>query len=156
MSDPAHRLARDGAILGDYTFDQIQEGLAGGTLLPTDHVWAPGKGRWILLRELEALAKPARPTVPAPSPTAVVTGGFWSTLGRGTMAALRGAGWLVGGAFKALGTVMSWIFVIGIGLFIGMLIEGRGNPRRNPATDPLHDPYAGRRDPDFDDRDRDV
>jgi len=155
MSDPTHKLARDGAILGDRTFDQIQEGLAAGTLLPTDHVWAPGKGRWILLRELEALAAEPRPGSPA-TPGGKPAGGIWRSLGRGALSTLRGLGWLVGGAFKALGTVMTWVFVIGIGLFIGMLIEGRGNPRRNPSTDPLHDPYAGRRDPDFDDRDRDV
>ena len=155
MSDPTHKLARDGAILGDRTFDQIQEGLADGTLLPTDHVWAPGKGRWILLRELEALAAAPRPGSPA-APTTPATAGFLGSLGRGMLSALRGLGWVLGGAFKALGTVMSWVFVIGIGLFIGMLVEGRGNPRRNPATDPLHDPYAGRRDPDFHDPDRDV
>ena len=155
MSAALHKLARDGAVIGDRSYADIQAGLADGSLRPTDHVWAPGQGRWILLRELVALTSPVPAPRPAPS-AAAAPAGFWRSLGRGCLAVIgglfQGLGWL----FKGMATVMSWVVVISIGLFIGMLLEGRGNPRNNPATDPLHDPYAGRRDRDFEDSDRDV
>jgi hypothetical protein len=153
MSVVLHKLARDGVILGDRSYADIQAGLADGSLRPADHVWAPGQGRWILLGELVALASPV---APKPAPAASPTAGFWRSLGRGCLAVLGGLFQGLAWVFKGIGTVMSWIVVISIGLFIGMLLEGRGNPRNNPATDPLHDPYAGRRDPDFDDPERDV
>ncbi len=149
MSAVLHKLARDGAVIGDRSYADIQAGLADGSLRPTDHVWAPGQGRWILLRELVALTSPA----PSPKPAAA---GFWRSFGRGCLAVIGGLFQGMVWIFKGIGTVMSWVVVLSIGLFIGMLLEGRGNPRNNPATDPLHDPYAGRRDRDFDDPDRDV
>ena len=150
MSDPTHPVARAGAVMGDLTFDQIRAGLADGSLQPTDHVWAPGRGQWIRLAELSALANPSNP-----SATKTPEGsGLWRTLGRGLLALVIGIGKVLRVIFKSLSAVVGFIFVITLGLFIGMLLEGRGNPRNNPSTDPLHDPYAGRRDPDFDDEER--
>ena len=154
MTPATHKVARDGAILGDYAFGAIRQGLDDGSLRPTDHVWAPGQGRWILLGELATLAKPAPgagATAPSPgSPSGWPTGVLgWIALP--FIGILKLAGYL----FSALAVIMKWVVVIGFGLFIGMILEGR-NPRRHPENDPLHDPYAGRRDPDFEDSDRET
>ena len=153
MTPTLHKVARDGAILGDFAFGAIRKGLDDGSLRPTDHVWAPGQGKWILLGELATLAKPATTKAaagPAESPSGWPTGILgWIALP--FVALLKAAGYV----FSALAVVMKWVFVIGLGLFIGMILEGR-SPRRHPENDPLHDPYAGRRDRDFDDPYRDV
>lgn len=151
MTPTLHKVARDGAILGDYTFGAIRRGLDDGSLRRSDHVWAPGQDKWILLGELATLAKPA----PAPASDPEGASG-WPTGVLGWIALpfvgiLRLAGYL----FAAFAVIIKWVVVIGFGLFIGMILEGR-SPRRHPENDPLHDPYAGRRDPDFDDPDRDV
>ena len=154
MTPTLHKVAREGAILGDFAFGAIRKGLDDGSLLPTDHVWAPGQGKWILLGELATLAKPA-PTKGAAAGAAASPSG-WPTgvlgwIALPFVALLKAAGYV----FSALAVVIKWVFVIGLGLLIGMVLEGR-SPRRHPENDPLHDPYAGRRDPDFDDPDRNV
>ncbi len=152
MTDALHKVARDGAILGDYTFAAIRSGIADGSLRPTDHVWAPGQGRWILLGELAALAKPPAPAGaarPAAASGLAAPAPHWLALP--FIGVSKGIGHVLG----ALGTIIKWVFVIGLGLFIGMILEGR-SPRRHPENDPLSDPYAGRRDRDFDDPYRDV
>lgn len=151
MTPATHKVARDGAILGDLTFEAIRRGLDDGSLRRSDHVWAPGRGKWILLGELATLAKPA----PAAAGDREDASG-WPTGVLGWVALpfvgiLKLAGYL----FSAFAVIIKWVVVIGFGLFIGMILEGR-SPRRHPENDPLHDPYAGRRDPDFDDPDRDV
>lgn len=155
MTPTLHKVARDGAILGDFTFGAIRKGMDDGTLRATDHVWAPGQGKWILLGELATLAKPApTKTAPAGEPAGSPSGWPTGVLGWITLpfvGLLKAAGYVV----SALAVVMKWVFVIGLGLFIGMILEGR-SPRRHPENDPLHDPYAGRRDRDFDDPYRDV
>lgn len=138
---PLHKVARDGAILGDYTFREIQDGLGLRQLRATDHVWAPGVGKWIRLGELASLgvgaATPASAAAGAAKPaTPGVSGGPGTILG-------------------AFGTFLKWAFVLMLGGIIGMALEGR-SPRRHPENDPLRDPDAGRRDPDFDDPDREV
>lgn len=148
MNSALHKVARDGAILGDFTFGAIRKGMDDGTFRATDHVWAPGQGKWILLGELAALARPAA-KVAAAAPAAGSGVPRWLALP--FVGAAKGIGYV----FGALGTVIKWVFVIGLGLFIGMILEGR-SPRRHPENDPLSDPYAGRRDRDFDDPYRDV
>lgn len=151
MSQPMHKVARDGSILGDFTFGDIRQGLDDGSLRRSDHVWAPGQGKWILLGELATLAKPAA----APAGDRKDASG-WPTGVIGWIALpFVGTLKLAGHLFSALGVIMKWVVVIGFGLFIGMILEGR-DPRRHPENDPLRDPYAGRRDPDFDDPYRDA
>jgi hypothetical protein len=134
MAEPArHPVARNGSLLGAYHLEAIRLGLSLGELRPGDHIWAEGHGRWMTLEELGRLNPRL---LQAPEPEVAKGPGF-----------LRRA---LGG----VGTLLTWVVVIGVGLFIGMLVQGGGrNPNRQGANDPLRDPYAGGRDPDFDDRD---
>jgi len=130
METPTHHLARDGQVIGRHSLDEMRAGLAAGRFRETDHVWAAGQARWVTLGEL------LRPAVAAPAP------------------AEAGPGFL-GRAIGGLGMVLKWAFVIGFGLFLGMLFQSGGrNPNRQGENDPLRDPCAGGRDPDFDDPDR--
>jgi hypothetical protein len=138
VEEPArHPVARAGTVLGHYTLEAVRLGLATARFLPGDHIWAEGEGRWITLAELGRL-NPG--LLPAAAPKA---GGFWS-----------GVGGFLGKAAGGVATLFTFLIVISVGLFIGMLLQSGGkNPNRQGANDPLRDPYAGRRDPDFDDRD---
>lgn len=142
MTEPnRHPVARDGKVLGHYHLEAIRVGLAGGQLRPGDHVWAEGQGRWVTLEELGQL----HPGL-MPEPAGAAT-----PPGRGFLA---GIGSFLGAAFLGLATVLKWAVVLAFGLFLGMLVQSGGkNPNRQGDNDPLRDPYAGRRDPDFDDRD---
>jgi len=127
-----HHLARDGAVIGRHSLEEIRAGLDSGRFLETDHVWAAGQARWVTLGEL------LRPAAAAAA-EAEARPGF---LGR---------------VASGLGVLLKWVFVLGFGLFLGMLLRSGGrNPNRQGDDDPLRDPYAGRRDPDLDDPDREA
>lgn len=135
METKLHPVARAGAVIGEHSWDEITEGLASGRFLGTDHVWAEGQARWVTLDELSrgsAAGGDGRPS-----------------------GILAGVGRFLGAGLGALGMVLKFLFVISIGLLIGMILQSGGkNPNRQGDNDPLRDPYAGRRDPDFDDPDR--
>lgn len=61
-------VARDGAKLGEFTLEQIQEGLRTGQFRSTDLGWQPGMADWRPLSELAGVAAPpaagAMPTLP--------------------------------------------------------------------------------------------
>jgi hypothetical protein len=65
---PMIHVARDGARLGEFTLEQIQEGLRTGQFRSTDLVWQPGMADWRPLSELAGVAVPpvagAMPTLP--------------------------------------------------------------------------------------------
>jgi len=137
LPEPLYKVARAGAILGDFTRTEINDNLRLGTFLPSDHVWAPGVGRWILLSELMELSgdplraiPSARPAVTQTKPTKEPE----ATLG----------------FFGSISKIFTWMFVLMVGGLIGAVLEGR-NPRRHPENDPLHDPYAGKRNRDYED-----
>lgn len=143
MAEPArHPVARDGKVIGHLDLEAIKAGRRDGRLRPGDHVWAEGLGRWLTLEELGRL-DPGLGTG-AGEAGAPPGGGF-----------LSGIASFLGAAFLGLATAMKWVVVIGFGLFLGMLLQSGGkNPNRQGDNDPLRDPYAGRRDPDLDDADR--
>lgn len=129
METPLHHLARDGRVIGQHSLDEMRAGLASGRFRETDHVWASGQARWVTLGEL---LRPA-----------------------GAAAGAEAGPGFLGRAFAGIGVALKWVFVIGFGLFLGMLLQSGGrNPNRQGDGDPLRDPYAGGRDPDFDDPDR--
>lgn len=143
MEEPVrHPVARQGQVIGKYSLPAVKLGLASGQLLPGDHIWAPGEGKWITLTELGTLHPGLLPAAPSPG-QAAAGGGFWS-----------GVGNFLGKAAGGFVTLFTYLIVISVGLFIGMIVQSGGkNPNRQGDNDPLRDPYAGRRDPDFDDRD---
>lgn len=145
MAEPTrHPVARDGKVIGHYHLEAIKVGLRGGQLRPSDHVWAEGQARWLTLEELGRLHPGLMPE--PTEETAAAGGGF-----------LAGVGSFLGAAFLGLATVMKWVVVITFGLFLGMIVQSGGrNPNRQGDNDPLRDPYAGGRDPDFDDPDREA
>ena len=61
-------VARDGAKLGEFSIEQIRDGLATGQFRPTDLGWQPGMADWRPLSEFAAAAAPgagdAPPTLP--------------------------------------------------------------------------------------------
>ncbi|MFN7339739.1 MAG: hypothetical protein ACK5VI_01505 [Opitutia bacterium] len=142
MEDPArHPVARAGKVLGRYTLEAVKLGLATSRFLPGDHIWAAGEGRWVTLAELGRLNPGLFPDDTGAA--AARGGGFWS-----------GVGGFLGKAGGGVVTLFTYLIVISVGLFIGMLVQSGGrNPNRQGDNDPLRDPYAGRRDPDFGDRD---
>jgi hypothetical protein len=63
---PMIHVARDGAKLGEFTLEQIQEGLRTGQFRATDLGWQPGMADWRPLSELAgAAASPALPLAAA-------------------------------------------------------------------------------------------
>jgi len=67
-------VARDGAKLGEFSLEQIREGLGTGQFRPTDLGWQPGMPDWRPLAEF-AVEKPsaAPPSAPAPGVPAIST-----------------------------------------------------------------------------------
>ena len=53
-------VSKDGQQLGPFTWEQVQEQLAAGTIVPTDYAWHEGLEEWAALSEL----KPLQETVP--------------------------------------------------------------------------------------------
>jgi hypothetical protein len=45
-------VSKDGQQLGPFTWEQVQEQLAAGTIVPTDYAWHEGLGEWTALSEL--------------------------------------------------------------------------------------------------------
>lgn len=140
LPEPLHKVARAGDILGDFTRVEIKDNLRLGQFLPTDHVWAPGAGRWILLSELKVLSGTPQRVSPQGRPA----------LPEATATQAKPATGEAKGFLGSIGTIFTWIFVLMAGGLIGAILEGR-NPRRHPENDPLHDPDAGRRSRDYDD-----
>jgi hypothetical protein len=66
---PMIHVARDGAKLGEFTLEQVREGLGTGQFRPTDLGWQSGMGDWRPLSEFVGAAAPsaavAPPTLPA-------------------------------------------------------------------------------------------
>ena len=58
-------VARDGAKLGEFTLEQIREGLSTGQFRPTDLGWQSGMAEWRPLSEF-VVATSAPPSAPAP------------------------------------------------------------------------------------------
>jgi hypothetical protein len=75
---PMIHVARDGAKLGEFTLEQIQEGLRTGQFRSTDLGWQPGMADWRPLSELAGTAVPpaagAAPVLPL-APAAGVSPG---------------------------------------------------------------------------------
>jgi hypothetical protein len=140
MSEPTrHPVARDGKVIGHYSLEAIRLGLASGQLLPGDHVWAEGQGRWKTLAELAQLM-PGSAMPAAGASTSAPSGGFWA-----------GVGAFIGSGLGGIATLLKFMVVIAFGLFIGMVLQSGGkNPNRQGDNDPLRDPGPERRDPDFD------
>jgi hypothetical protein len=74
---PTIHVARDGAKLGEFTLEQIQEGLRTGQFRSTDLGWQPGMADWRPLSEIAgATAPPAAGAVPTlPLAATGVSGG---------------------------------------------------------------------------------
>ena len=53
-------VSKDGQQLGPFTWEQVQEQLAAGTIVPTDYAWHEGLEEWSALSELQ----PPQETVP--------------------------------------------------------------------------------------------
>jgi hypothetical protein len=62
---PMIHVARDGAKLGEFTLEQIREGLGTGQFRPTDLGWQSGMVDWRPLSEFVAAATPGAGTAPA-------------------------------------------------------------------------------------------
>src|SRR3979490_318092 len=75
---PMIHVARDGAKLGEFTLQQVQEGLRTGQFRSTDLGWQPGMADWRPLSEFAGVASAAPGDAPPTLP--VVTG---ATLGAG-------------------------------------------------------------------------
>lgn len=65
-------VARDGAKLGEFTLEQIQEGLRTGQFRSTDLGWQPGLADWRPLSELAGVAVPPAAGAPSTLPLAAV------------------------------------------------------------------------------------
>jgi len=70
------KVSKGGQILGDFTRQEIQEGLSNGTLLPDDHFWDPENksAGWQKLSDLPKEPEPPKtnssnhPAIPTPLP----------------------------------------------------------------------------------------
>jgi hypothetical protein len=67
---PMIHVARDGAKLGEFTLEQIQEGLRTGQFRSTDLGWQAGMTDWRRLSELAGTAVPPAPGAPPTLPLA--------------------------------------------------------------------------------------
>jgi hypothetical protein len=71
---PMIHVARDGAKLGEFTLEQIQEGLRTGQFRSTDLGWQPGMADWRPLSELAGAAAPPAAGAPPVLPLATAAG----------------------------------------------------------------------------------
>ena len=67
---PLIHVARDGAKLGEFTLEQIREGLGTGQFRPTDLGWQSGMAEWRPLSEFVAAAVPPAAGAPPAQPLA--------------------------------------------------------------------------------------
>jgi len=67
---------RDGQQMGPYTIEQINEYLAQGSLLPTDHAWHEGLPDWVPVTQISGVdsAAASPPFTPKPEATAINRG----------------------------------------------------------------------------------
>ena len=124
-------LARDGAQLGQFTLDQVNDMLAAGQLKTTDLCWKEGLSGWIPLSGLEGVPGSAASPLPAAHasqvsaytpPQSVVSGSFHQP------------GGVPPGSIQALKETRPWVLFlailgcIGTGLMVlaalGMLLAG--------------------------------
>jgi hypothetical protein len=70
-------VARDGAKLGEFTLEQIRQGLTTGQFRPTDLGWQTGMGEWRPLSELVGTPTSASPAVAIPAAAAPASGLPW-------------------------------------------------------------------------------
>jgi hypothetical protein len=77
---PMIHVARDGAKLGEFTLEQIREGLGTGQFRPTDLGWQSGMTDWRPLSEFVAAAAPGAGAAPA---LPLATAGVSATAGAG-------------------------------------------------------------------------
>lgn len=71
-------VARDGAKLGEFTLEQVRDGLQTGQFRPTDLGWQSGLSQWRPLREFVETSAPAAPlAVAEPAPVAAGSGLPW-------------------------------------------------------------------------------
>jgi hypothetical protein len=68
---PMIHVARDGAKLGEFTLEQIREGLGTGQFRPTDLGWQTGLANWRPLSEFVGAAAPPAAGAPPAQPLAV-------------------------------------------------------------------------------------
>src|SRR5207237_8744453 len=68
---PMIHVARDGAKLGEFTLEQIREGLRTGQFRATDLGWQSGMADWRPLSEFVGSAAPGAGAVPSIPPLAV-------------------------------------------------------------------------------------
>jgi hypothetical protein len=77
---PMIHVARDGAKLGEFTLEQIQEGLRTGQFRSTDLGWQPGMADWRPLSELAGPTAPPAAGAPPLFPLATAAPGVYAAL----------------------------------------------------------------------------
>ena len=80
---PMIHVARDGAKLGEFTLEQIQEGLRTGQFRSTDLGWQTGMADWRPLSELAGVAAPSAAGAMPALPLATAAGVFAASPGVG-------------------------------------------------------------------------
>jgi hypothetical protein len=80
---PMIHVARDGAKLGEFTLEQIQEGLRTGQFRSNDLGWQPGMADWRPLSELAGAAAPPAADASPPLPLATAAGVSAGSSGEG-------------------------------------------------------------------------
>jgi hypothetical protein len=80
---PMIHVARDGAKLGEFTLEQIQEGLRTGQFRATDLGWQSGMAEWRPLSELAGTAAPPAAGASPTLPLAAAAGVFPASPGAG-------------------------------------------------------------------------
>jgi hypothetical protein len=80
---PMIHVARDGAKLGEFTLEQIQEGLRTGQFRSNDLGWQPGMADWRPLSELAGAAAPPTAGASPPLPLATAAGASAGSSGAG-------------------------------------------------------------------------
>jgi hypothetical protein len=80
---PMIHVARDGAKLGEFTLEQIQEGLRTGQFRSNDLAWQPGMADWRPLSEVVGAAAPAAAGASPALPLATAAGVFPASPGAG-------------------------------------------------------------------------
>lgn len=71
MSSPKLKVSRDGKVLGDYTLEEILEGIQKGIFGSKDYFWDPlnKSAGWQKLNLLKSAGEPSKPKPPTPPQT---------------------------------------------------------------------------------------
>ena len=124
------RVARDGAVLGEYPLDQVAEGAMIGTFLPTDDALAHGTTSWIKLAAFSGIQFPASAFPPPPAPSAPVApppplpasyGGIYRSADEKILTGLCGGlahKMGVDAGLVRFGLVLTWFFTASITFWI--------------------------------------